>query len=435
METRSPVPKESDLIMDKFVVEGGTRLEGSVAAAGSKNAALPVLVATLLSPEPSRLLRVPELRDIRTLVKLLEQLGSKVTHDGDAVLIHTPQLTSVEAPYDQVKTMRASIYVLGPLLARAGKARVSLPGGCAWGPRPVDLHIKGMEALGAKITLEGGYITAEASKLKGAEISLDIASVGATGNLMMAATGAEGVTRIQNAACEPELPALAEFLNAMGAKISGAGTPEISIEGGVPLHGAERAIVPDRIEVGTFLVGAAMTQGDVTVTNCDPGHLTKALEKLQEIGAQVATGSDWIRVVQEARPRGFEVSTDFYPGFPTDLQAQFMALAAIAEGDSRITETVYHDRFTHVAELSRLGAEIRLNDNVADIKGVPHLSSAQVMATDLRASAALILAGFAARGETHISRVYHIDRGYEHIERKLGLLGGRIRRENEPLVT
>jgi UDP-N-acetylglucosamine 1-carboxyvinyltransferase len=421
--------------MDKFVVEGPVRLEGTVETSGAKNAALPILVATLLTPDPCRLTHVPRLRDIGTLAKLLQMLGTEFQWEENTLTLATPGLTSVEAPYDLVKTMRASIYVLGPLLARAGSARVSLPGGCAWGPRPVDLHLKGMEALGATIAIEQGYILAETDGLVGTDIHLDIASVGATGNLMMAAVGAKGTTRIRNAAREPEMPALADFLNAMGARISGAGSSDIVIEGGVPLHGAETAILPDRIEAGTFLVAGAITGGDVTVTRCRPDDLTAAMAKLADMGATVTHGDDWIRVQGPERPRAADITTDYHPGFPTDLQAQFMALAAVASGTTVLTEKVYHDRFTHVAELVRLGARIRVDDNVAVIEGVDHLSGARVMATDLRASAALVLAGCAARGETHVSRVYHIDRGYERIERKLGELGAKVRREDEPLVT
>jgi UDP-N-acetylglucosamine 1-carboxyvinyltransferase len=326
--------------------------------------------------------------------------------------------------------------VLGPLLARERKARVSLPGGCAWGPRPVDLHLKGIAQLGAKLELNEGYIEAECPQgLKGARVVLDIASVGATANILMAAVGASGTTRIENAAREPEIPALAHALATMGAKIEGAGSSEIEIEGGHALHPAEVEVIPDRIEVGTFLVGAAMTGGDVTVTRCQPDHLASLLAKLEEAGSEVSNGSDWARVKGPKRPRGVKVTTDFYPGFPTDLQAQMMAMATLATGTTVITDQIYHDRFSHVAELLRLGARIELDQNVAVVEGVERLSGAHVMATDLRASAALILAGIAAHGETHISRVYHIDRGYESIERKLAGLGARVRREDEALVT
>lgn len=422
--------------MDKFVVEGKVRLEGTVEVSGSKNASLPIMVATLLAPGETKINRVPRLRDVHTLARLMEMLGARIEWEGNSLLIDTSELTSTEAPYDLVKTMRASIYVLGPLLARAQKARVSLPGGCAWGPRPVDLHLRGMEALGARIEINEGYIEAEApGGLTGADIVLDIASVGATGNIMMAAAAARGVTRINNAACEPEIPALAETLIAMGADVQGAGTPEIEIEGTVGLAPAEVDVIADRIEAGTFLVGAAMTGGDVTIRDCEPDHLHALLAKLTETGAEVESGEDWIRVQGAPRPAAIRITTDFYPGFPTDLQAQMMALASVADGTSVITEEIYKDRFTHVAELSRLGANIELDQNITIIEGAPSLSGAQVMATDLRASAALILAGFVAEGETHISRVYHIDRGYERIEEKLKGLGAKVRRESETLVT
>jgi UDP-N-acetylglucosamine 1-carboxyvinyltransferase len=421
--------------MDKFVIEGGAELKGTVATSGSKNAALPIMVAALLVSGKTTLRHVPQLRDVGTLSRLLEMMGARIERQGDALLIDTRDLVSVEAPYDLVKTMRASIYVLGPLLARARRARVSLPGGCAWGPRPVDLHLKGMEALGAKITIDEGYVVAECPRgLVGAEILLDIASVGATGNILMAAVGAKGRTVIRNAAREPEIPALAAALVAMGARIEGAGTSEITIDGNHPLRSTVVDNIPDRIEAGTFLVGAAMTHGDVTVTRCASGHLNALLSKLKEAGADVTAEGDWVRVRGPERPRAVNVTTDFYPGFPTDLQAQMMAMASLAEGTSIITEQIYRDRFTHVAELNRLGAGITLDGNVAVIEGRQELSGAHVMATDLRASAALILAGLAARGETHISRVYHIDRGYEHIEAKLADLGAVVRREQEALV-
>jgi len=421
--------------MDKFVIEGGTKLKGTVPASGSKNAALPIMVAALLVSGKTTLRHVPLLRDVNTLSRLLQMMGARIERKEDTLLIDTRDLVSVEAPYDLVKTMRASIYVLGPLLARARRARVSLPGGCAWGPRPVDLHLKGMEALGAKITIDEGYVVAECPKgLHGAEIHLDIASVGATGNILMAAVGARGRTVIRNAAREPEIPALADALVAMGAHIQGGGTSEITIEGDHSLKSATVDNIPDRIEAGTFLVGAAMTQGDVTLTRCAPGHLSALMAKLREAGAEVTSEDDWVRVRGPERPKAVNVTTDFYPGFPTDLQAQMMAMAAMSDGTSIITEQIYHDRFTHVAELNRLGARITLDNNVAVIEGRQQLSGAHVMATDLRASAALILAGLAARGETHMSRVYHIDRGYEHIEAKLAALGAVVRREQEAIV-
>jgi UDP-N-acetylglucosamine 1-carboxyvinyltransferase len=422
--------------MDKFVIQGETRLKGSVAASGSKNAALPIMVAALLVSGKTRMTRVPRLRDVDTLGRLMEMLGARVTRDDHALILDTSEIVSTEAPYDLVKTMRASIYVLGPLLARAGRARVSLPGGCAWGPRPVDLHLKGMAALGAIIDIDEGYIVARCPRgLTGTDIHLDIASVGATANLLLAATAAKGTTVIHNAAREPEIGAVADALNRMGGDVRGAGTTEITIEGGRALSPAEIPVIPDRIETGTFLVGAAMTGGDVTVRQCAPRDLSALMAKLKEAGAEVTHGGDWIRVRGGPRPRAVKVTTDFHPGFPTDLQAQVMALASLADGTTVITEQIYRDRFAHVPELVRLGARIELDQNVAVIQGRESLSGAHVMATDLRASAALILAGLAARGETHVSRVYHIDRGYERIEAKLAELGAAVRRESEALVT
>lgn len=418
--------------MDKIVVRGGLPLRGAIEAAGSKNAALPVMTAAILVPGEHHLSCVPRLRDIATLGRLLETLGARFRQEGHDLYLDTRGIQSVEAPYDLVKTMRASVYVLGPLLARFGHARVSLPGGCAWGPRPIDLHIKGMKALGADVTLEEGYVVARADRLRGADIHLDIASVGATGNIMMAAVGAEGTTRIFNAAREPEMPALADYLIAQGASIHGAGSSEIVIEGGRPLAARAWPVIPDRIEVGTYLVAGAMTGGDVTVRGARPDHVQSILRKLEEMGARVTVSGTDIRVEGPARPAPTEITTDYYPGFPTDLQAQMMAMASIASGTSVITDKVYHDRFTHVAELQRLGADISLAGNVAVIKGVERLSGARVMATDLRASAALVLGGLMAQGETHISRIYHLDRGYEQIEKRLTALGADIRREAEP---
>lgn len=417
--------------MDKIVIRGGRPLRGVTSAAGSKNATLPIQTAALLAPGEYRFTNVPRLRDVTTMARLLETLGATFHQEGNDFYLDTRGVTSREAPYELVKTMRASVYVLGPLLARFGEARVSLPGGCAWGPRPIDLHIKGMKALGAEVQLEEGYVHARAERLRGADIHLDIASVGATGNILMAAVAATGTTRIFNAAQEPEIPALADFLNDMGARITGAGSGQITIEGGAPLHPAPARIIADRIEVGTYLIGGAMTGGDITVTNARPDHLRALLTKLEETGARVEESNGDIRVVGPERPRPFEVTTDYYPGFPTDLQAQMMAMAAVASGTSIITDKVYHDRFTHVGELQRLGADIQLNRNVAVVKGVESLSGAPVMATDLRASAALVLAGLVAKGETHISRVYHIDRGYERIEERLTALGADIHREAE----
>lgn len=418
--------------MDKIVVRGGRRLSGTIEASGSKNATLPIMAAALLVPGEHRLENVPVLRDVTTMGKLLATLGAEVEQEGNILRIATDRVVEAEAPYELVKTMRASVYVLGPLLARFGRARVSMPGGCAWGPRPIDLHIMGMKALGARVTVEEGYVVAEADQLVGADIQLDIASVGATGNILMAAVAARGTTRILNAAREPEIPALADFLIAQGASIQGAGTGEITIEGGRALRAAPARVIADRIEVGTYLVAGAMTGGDVTITRTRPDHVQAVLAKLQQIGAQVTIDGDAIRVVGPARPTPSDVITDFYPGYPTDLQAQIMAALAIADGTSIITDKVYHDRFTHVAELSRLGADIRLDGNVAVVTGRERLSGARVMATDLRASAALILAGLVAEGETHVSRVYHIDRGYQAVEERLTRLGADVRREVEP---
>jgi UDP-N-acetylglucosamine 1-carboxyvinyltransferase len=417
--------------MDKIVVQGGRPLAGTLDASGSKNAALPVMTATLMVPGEHRLENVPVLRDISTLGRLLGTLGAVVHREGDVLHLDTMNVQSVEAPYELVKTMRASVYVLGPLLARFGRARVSLPGGCAWGPRPIDLHLKGMKALGAQVDIDHGYVVASAKKLFGADIHLDIASVGATGNIMMAAVAAQGSTRIHNAAREPEIPALADFLNGLGASIHGAGTGDIVIEGGRSLKPGAARIIPDRIEVGTYMIAAAMTGGDVTLTGTRPDHVQALTAKLRQTGCEVTVDGAAIRVVGSKRPTPCEVTTDFYPGFPTDLQAQMMAMLSVAGGTSTVTDTVYLDRFTHVAELHRLGADIQLNRNVAVIRGVEQLSGARVMATDLRASAALILAGLVAQGETHVSRVYHIDRGYQRIEDRLSRLGALVRRESE----
>jgi UDP-N-acetylglucosamine 1-carboxyvinyltransferase len=389
------------------------------------------MTAALMVPGRHRLTNVPTLRDVSTLGRLLETLGAKVATDGDVLELDTTRIQSTEAPYELVKTMRASVYVLGPLLARFGEARVSLPGGCAWGPRPVDLHIRGMKALGADVQIQHGYIEAKARELTGADIHLDIASVGATGNIMMAAVAAKGTTRILNAAREPEIPALADFLNAMGASITGAGSGTIVIEGGAALRPQPFRVIPDRIEVGTYLIAGAMTGGDVTIEGTRPDHVQALLSKLRDAGSTVTVTGDTIRVVGGERSSPLEVTTDFYPGFPTDLQAQMMAMLSIAGGTSVVTDTVYLDRFTHVAELHRLGADIQLNRNMAVIRGVDRLSGARVMATDLRASAALILAGLVAGGETHVSRVYHIDRGYQRVEDRLTKLGALVRRESE----
>ncbi|UCE19626.1 MAG: UDP-N-acetylglucosamine 1-carboxyvinyltransferase [Gemmatimonadota bacterium] len=417
--------------MDAFRIIGGNKLQGTVTISGAKNAALPIMVATLLTSGKSVLRNVPNLRDVATMSKMLRLLGAQVTFEKNVLTVDTSKVNKWEAPYELVKTMRASVYVLGPLLARFGQARVSLPGGCAWGPRPVDLHIKGMQKLGAEVDVEHGYIVARAKRLKGAHIYFDISSVGATGNIMMAATLARGTTRIENAAREPDIVALAFFLRKMGARIEGEGTDTIEIEGVDNLSPQEEEIIPDRIEAGTFMGAAAITGGEVILENCIPEHVNAFTEKLRESGVQIEEGENSMRVKTSRGLQPVHVTTAPYPGFPTDLQAQMMSLLSIAEGTSVITETIFTDRFNHAPELQRLGADITVDENVAVITGVEKLSGAPVMATDIRASAALVLAGLVAEGETTISRVYHIDRGYERIEEKLSSLGANIERMRE----
>ncbi len=415
--------------MEKFVVEGGARLQGQVRISGAKNASLALMPATLLAPGTYRLTNTPNLRDVRTMAQLLGEMGVDCQlHPDGTCIIDSRTVTSFEAPYEQVKKMRASFYVLGPLLARYGYARVSLPGGCAWGPRPVDLHLKGLEKLGADIRLERGYVVAKASKLRGTHIHLDVPSVGATGNLLMAAVLAEGTTVITNAAVEPEIQSLAEMLVAMGAHIEGIGTPTLRIEGVSELHPADVTTIPDRIEAGTFLVAAAMTRGTVQLVDVDPSLLTAVLAKLEEAGCQLETGTDTITITMEDAPRPTDITTAPYPGFPTDMQAQWTAFMTLAPGTSRITDTIFHDRFKHVPELVRLGADIQVVDNTAIVNGGTPLMGAKVMSTDLRASAALILAALVAENTSEILRIYHIDRGYERIEEKLQALGARIQR-------
>jgi UDP-N-acetylglucosamine 1-carboxyvinyltransferase len=418
--------------MDKLVIRGGARLCGDVEISGAKNAALPAMAAALLTAEPIRLRRVPRLGDVTTIRLLLEHMGVEVDGIGDGALgLDAGRIARFEAPYSLVRTMRASVLVLGPLVARFGRARVSLPGGCAIGPRPINLHLAGLEKMGAEVSLDGGYVEAKAPRLTGARIAFEGQTVTGTENLMMAAALAKGVSVLENAACEPEVPDLAALLNRMGARIEGAGTSTIVIEGVESLHGAEHEVIPDRIEVGTFLVAAAITAGDVTIRRCLPRHLEAVIDKLQEAGVSVETGDGSLRVRADDPPRGVNVRTQPYPGFATDMQAQMMALMAISRGTSVITETVFENRFMHVNELLRMGANIRLVGNAAFVQGVPHLSGAPVMATDLRASASLILAALAARGVTTVSRVYHLDRGYEAIERKLVGLGASIERVRE----
>lgn len=414
--------------MEKLKVTGGYRLSGEVKVSGAKNAALPILAASLLTADDLVLKNVPHLSDIRTMGKLLSGLGMRVERDNETVTLNAKTLDTLTAPYDLVKTMRASIVTLGPMLARFGEARVSLPGGCAIGARPVDQHIKGLKCMGAEVEIDHGYVVAKAKRLKGAHIVTDMVTVTGTENLLMAATLAEGTTVIENAAREPEVVDLADCLIAMGAKIRGAGTPIIEVEGVQSLHGATHRVLPDRIETGSFLVAALMTQGDVTVTDAAPHTLDIVLDKLREAGAVIEVGMDWIRAKMDRRPTAVSVRTVPHPGFPTDMQAQFMALDTIAEGTGRITETIFENRFMHVPELQRLGANITVDGHTAVVTGVEQLSGATVMATDLRASASLVMAGLVASGETIVDRIYHLDRGYDHMEVKLAALGAKIER-------
>ena len=415
--------------MDKLLIQGGRPLNGEVAISGAKNAALPILCAALLSAEPLELDNVPALRDIGTTLTLLERMGVRAQRqDGNRVTLQADQVNSQEAPYELVKTMRASILVLGPLVARFGRARVSLPGGCAIGQRPVDQHIKGLAAMGARIHIEHGFVVAEAERLRGASILTDMVTVTGTENLMMAATLAEGRTVLENAACEPEVVDLAQVLIAMGAHIEGHGTDRITIEGVDRLHGARHRIVPDRIEAGTFLCAVAATGGDITLRHAAPDTLGAVLDKLRDAGLEITTGPDWIRARMTGRPRATGFRTSEYPGFPTDMQAQLMALNTLAEGTAVITENIFENRYMHVQELHRMGADIEIDGHTAVVQGVPQLLGATVMATDLRASASLVIAGLAANGQTTVERIYHLDRGYERMERKLQALGADIQR-------
>jgi UDP-N-acetylglucosamine 1-carboxyvinyltransferase len=414
--------------MDKLLIAGSAPLRGAVRISGAKNAALPIMCAALLAVEPLRLTNVPRLHDVRTMMRLLEQMGVKATVDGSRVDLDAARLDKPFAPYELVKTMRASILVLGPLLARCGHARVSLPGGCAIGLRPVDQHVKGLEALGAEIRVDQGYIEARAGRLKGTRHVMDLVTVTGTENLMMAACLADGVTVLENAAREPEVVDLANCLNAMGARVRGAGTDVITVEGVDRLSGASHAIMPDRIETGTFLVAAAATGGAVSLREARADLLDAVIDKLRDAGATVEAENGSIRIEMRGRPKSVSVRTAPYPGFPTDMQAQFMALDAIADGTATVTETIFENRFMHALELARLGAEIETSGNTAIVHGVPRLQGATVMATDLRASASLVIAGLVAAGETRIDRIYHLDRGYESIEEKLSALGARIRR-------
>lgn len=414
--------------MDKIIVEGGRSLEGEVKISGAKNAALPILISSLLTDGWNTYTNVPDLRDIQSAKDLLLNLGARVKTDKDTVQIDAGGVDNHEAPYDLVRKMRASILVLGPLVARLKKARVSLPGGCAIGARPINLHLKGLARLGARIELKHGYVEATADRLKGEEIYMDISTVTGTENLMMAAVLAKGITVLSNAACEPEVVALADVLNRMGAKIKGVGTSVITIEGVSKLQPVSVKIIPDRIEAGTFMVSAALTGGNVTLLDCEPDHLEAVIHKLRLSGAEVSVKDKSIQVKGANETVSIDVKTLPYPGFPTDMQAQFMVLMSIASGFSMISETIFENRFIHVSELKRMGADIKISGNTAMITGVPMLSGAPVMATDLRASASLILAGLTAKGTTEISRVYHLDRGYEEIEKKFSQLGAAIRR-------
>ncbi len=415
--------------MDKIVVEGGQRLTGEVEISGAKNAILPVLAATLLTTGVNKISGAPKVRDVNTMVRLLADLGARVEKDeGGEIHLDSTNINNHSAPYELVSTMRASCLVLGPLLARLGRAKVSLPGGCAIGARPIDLHMKGLEAMGAKLKLEKGYIDGSVDKLRGTQFYFDTVTVTGTANLMMAAVLAEGETVLENVAKEPEVVFLADLLNQAGAKIEGQGTDIMTIQGVTSLRPLECKILPDRIEAGTYMIAGAITQGDVLVKNCEPKHLEALTLKLISAGVGVEVHEDSVRVFCDGKPKGVNIKTRPHPGFPTDFQAQFMALMTLAEGQSIITEDVFENRFMHVAELNRMGAHIELEGRAAVVNGVARLSGAPLMATDLRASASLVLAALSAEGESVISRVYHIDRGYEEIEKKLSQLGAKIRR-------
>jgi len=412
----------------RLEIDGGVPLRGAVRVSAAKNAALPALAASLLTAEPVRLTNVPDLVDVRTMVRLVETLGATIRRERGELAAQVARVTNDVAPYDLVSTMRASVLVLGPLVARYGSARVALPGGCAIGVRPIDQHLKGLARLGAEIAIENGYVVARASRLKAARIATDLVTVTGTENLMMAAALAEGTTVIENAAREPEVVDLATLLTAMGARIRGAGTPRVEIEGVSELTGTAHRIIPDRIEAGTLIVAGAITGGDVTVTDLVPDHLSALMAKLDECGVALEVGPTSVRVRGPGRPRAADVTTSPFPGFPTDMQAQVMTLLGLADGQSRVTETIFENRFMHVAELARMGARIETDGAIAVIRGVSHYQGAPVMASDLRASAALVLAGLAAHGRTTVSRVYHLDRGYERLETKLTALGARIER-------
>ena len=420
--------------MDKFVIQGGNRLVGRVKISGAKNGSLALMPATLLAPGTYHLKNTPNLRDVWTMSRLMTSLGAFCELNGNDLFIDTSNITSYEAPYEHVKKMRASFYVLGPLVSRYGFAKVSLPGGCAWGPRPVDLHLKGLEKLGAKIKLESGYVIAKADKLIGTKFHFDISSVGATGNLLMAAVLAKGPTLLSNAATEPEITALARFLVKMGAKIDGIGTTQLEIEGVDALHPIDETTIPDRIETATFLIAAAITGGKLELENTNPYHLTAIISKLEEVGCEIDVNADKISIEMNSIPKPVDVVATVYPGFPTDVQSQWTTLMLAADGTSRITDTIYPDRFKYVPELVRLGANIEVVDNSAIVIGGKKLSGATVMASDLRAGAALVLAALIADGTSEILRVYHIDRGYENFEEKLQSIGANIKRVKTDLI-
>ena len=415
--------------MDKIIIEGQNSLSGSVPISGAKNAVLPIMAAALMGKGRATITRVPDLRDTRTMIRLMEIIGAVCEYENGTLTVDGSIVDNPEAPYELVKTMRASFYVLGPLLARFGEVRVSLPGGCAWGPRPVDFHLKGLEKLGAKITLENGYIIARSERLQGAEIQFEFPSVGATGNIVMAAATAAGTTIIRNAAREPEIVQLCDYLNQMGSNITGQGTTTLIIKGVESLESADIAVIPDRIETGTFLTAGALL-GEITLKDVYPHHLDSVLMKLKEAGCTIRTTSDTITISPADSIQAVDITTAVYPGFPTDLQAQWIALMTLARGSSMVTDTVYHDRFSHIPELNRLGANIRVDQNTAFVRGVKNLVGAPVMSTDIRASASLIIGGLIAKGTTEVNRVYHIDRGYEQIEDKFSGLGAKIWRES-----
>ncbi len=414
--------------MDKFIICGGRKLHGTVTISGAKNATLALMPASLLASGTFRLANTPDLRDVETMSSLLKSMGVMVELKDHLLTLDTTKVNKQEAPYAHVKKMRASIYVLGPLVARYGRAKVSLPGGCAWGPRPVNLHIEGIRKLGAEIDIKRGYITAQAKRLSGARIHFDISSVGATGNVLMASVLARGTTVIENAAIEPEITSLAQFLQSMGAKIDGIGTNRLEIEGVDDLHPADMETIADRIEAGTFLVAAAITGGNITLQNVRPEHISAVIAKLEESGCTISVGNSSVTLESASSIKPVDVTAAIYPGFPTDMQAQWIALMSLAGGTSVVTDTIYFDRFKHVPELLRLGANIEVKENAAVVRGVKQLTGATVMSTDLRASASLILAGLVAEGTTEVLRVYHLDRGYEAIEKKLHALGADIER-------